>query len=98
VCLCSTAHRRGVCAPVTGYPVRRLLLVGRYPPACCSSRLPVFLLRLLQSVNGAQCQPLSLAVLLAWLEPSYQAACVNSAPSCWIATRRPARADPLSSW
>ena len=31
----------------------RLLLVGRYPPACCSSRLPVFLLRLLQKVNGA---------------------------------------------
>jgi hypothetical protein len=46
-------------------------LVGRYPPACCSSRLPVFLLRLLQKVNGAQCQQLSLAVLLAWLEPSY---------------------------
>jgi hypothetical protein len=43
----------------------RLLLVGRYPPACCSSRLPVFLLRLLQKVNGAQCQQLSLAVLLA---------------------------------
>jgi hypothetical protein len=52
--------------------VRRLLLVGRYPPACCSSRLPVFLLRLLQKVNGAQCQQLSLAFLLAWLEPSYQ--------------------------
>jgi hypothetical protein len=34
--------------------------------------LPVFLLRLLQKVNGAQCQQLSLAVLLAWLEPSYQ--------------------------
>jgi hypothetical protein len=49
--------------------VRRLLLVGRYPPACCSSRLPVFVLRLLQKVNGAQCQQLSLAVLLAWLEP-----------------------------
>jgi hypothetical protein len=47
------------------------LLVGRYPPACCSSRLPVLLLRLLQKVNGAQCQQLSLAVLLAWLEPSY---------------------------
>jgi hypothetical protein len=43
----------------------RLLLVGRYPPACCSSRLSVFLLRLLQKVNGAQCQQLSLAVLLA---------------------------------
>ncbi len=43
--------------------------MGRYPPACCSSRLPVFLLRLLQKVNGAQCQQLSLAVLLAWLEP-----------------------------
>jgi hypothetical protein len=41
------------------------------PPACCSSRLPVFLLRLLQKVNGAQCQQLSLAVLLAWLEPSW---------------------------
>ena len=50
----------------------RLLLVGRYPPACCSSRLPVFSLRLLQKVNGAQCQQLSLAVLLAWLKPSYQ--------------------------
>jgi hypothetical protein len=47
------------------------LLVGRYPPACCSSRLPVLLLRLLQKVNGAQCQQLPLAVLLAWLEPSY---------------------------
>jgi hypothetical protein len=45
--------------------------VGRYPPACCSSRLPVFSLRLLQKVNGAQCQQLSLAVLLAWLKPSY---------------------------
>jgi hypothetical protein len=43
----------------------RLLLVGRYPPACCSSRVPVFLLRLPQKVNGAQCQQLSLAVLLA---------------------------------
>ena len=50
----------------------RLLLVGRYPPACCSSRLPVFSLRLLQKVNGAQCQQLSLAVSLAWLKPSYQ--------------------------
>jgi hypothetical protein len=45
------------------------LLVGRYPPACCSSRLPVFLLRLLQGVSGTQCQQLSLAVLLAWLGP-----------------------------
>jgi hypothetical protein len=43
----------------------RLLLVGRYPPACCSSRLPAFLLRLVQKVNGAQCQQLSLADLLA---------------------------------
>jgi hypothetical protein len=34
--------------------------------------LPVFSLRLLQKVNGAQCQQLSLAVLLAWLKPSYQ--------------------------
>jgi hypothetical protein len=49
-------------------------LVGRCPPACCSSRLPVFSLRLLQKVNGAQCQQLSLAVSLAWLKPSYQAA------------------------
>jgi hypothetical protein len=50
----------------------RMLLVGRYLPACCSSRLPVFLLRLLQKFNGAQYQQLSLAVLLAWSEPSYQ--------------------------
>jgi hypothetical protein len=53
--------------------------VGRYPPACCSSRLPVFSLRLLQKVNGAQCQQLSLAVLLPWLKPSYQPALQHSA-------------------
>jgi hypothetical protein len=52
----------------TSHP-RRLLLVGRYPPPCCSSssRLPVFLLRPLQKVNGAQCQQLSLAVPFAGL-------------------------------
>jgi hypothetical protein len=42
-----------------------MLLVGRYTPACGSSRLPVFRSRPLHKVNGAQCQQLPLAVLLA---------------------------------
>jgi hypothetical protein len=67
------------------------LLAGRYPPACCSSRLPVFLLRLLQKVNGAQCQQLSLAVLLAWLEPSYHG---NASSTCVCVYRAPERELP----
>ena len=45
----------------TGYPGCAAYVVGGPE---------LFLLRLLQKVNGAQCQQLSLAVLLAWLEPS----------------------------
>jgi hypothetical protein len=71
VCLCSTALKRGVCAPVT--------LCGgccwwagiHRPAAAAACQSFFYVLRLLQKVNGAQCQRLSLAVLLAWLEPSY---------------------------
>jgi hypothetical protein len=71
-CLSQAPTKRGVCAslkeaiflPFLG-SVGVGVCVGQHPPACCSSRLSVLFLRLLQKTNGAQCQQLPLAVLLA---------------------------------
>jgi hypothetical protein len=65
VCVCVCVAPRISAVFVHRLPCAASVVVGRYPPACCSSRLPVLLLRLLQGVNGAQCQQLAPAVL--WL-------------------------------
>jgi hypothetical protein len=93
VCLCSTAHKRGVCAPVV-LCGGCCWWAGIHRPAAaaaCQTFFYDFYKKL--TANGAQ---LSLAVLLAWLEPSQlpfasnvPAGCRFSPLGCTWVARRP---------